>query len=159
MKCIACTSILLLLITFKSFSEVSRIENFEIDRKKVSKIYISFSKAQVIRFPEAIEEVRIGLPNFFEVEISKTYKKEITIFLKKHTKYPSNLIVRTSSSKVFVFDLVPSFYNHQDVIFIDESYYNYDIVSNRKRFLKTQSPRKVLLKGRKTFLFSNEVAQ
>ena len=165
MKYIVYISLLLFFISFNAFSKISRIENFEVDRKKVSKIYISFSKAQVIRFPEAIEEVRLGLPNFFETEISKTYKKELTVFLKKDINFPSNLIVRTSSSKVFVFDLVPSKYNHQDVLFIDESYYNYSIVSDKARYSKksylkqTSNKRNLLVEGSKIFLFSNEEAQ
>ena len=130
-------------------ASVPRIENFDLNRKAVSKIYISFSKALIIRFPEAIDEIRLGLPNFYEAEISKIYKKEITLHLTENIKIPSNLIVRTTSSKVYVFDLVPSMINHQDVVFIDDSFYPQKFNEDLKQ------DRKEISKGEKRFLFKN----
>ncbi len=141
----------LILITSELKASVPRIENFDLNRKSVSKIYISFSKALIIRFPEAIEEIRLGLPNFYEAEISKIYKKEITLHLIENIKIPSNLIVRTASSNVYVFDLVPSAINHQDVVFIDDSFYPQKIYKNESQ------ERKLISEGQKTFIFTNEL--
>lgn len=140
----------MILFSTQLFASVPRIENFDIDRKKVSKVYISFSKALIIRFPEAIEEIRLGLPNFYEAEISKIYKKEITLHLIDNIKIPSNLIVRTSSSKIYVFDLVPSLINHQDVLFIDDSYYPQKVISS------TLLKRELIVEGKRTIIFRNE---
>jgi hypothetical protein len=140
----------LLLFSSLSFSNVSRIENFEVNRKEVAKIYMSFSKATIIRFPEAIEEIRIGLPNYYEAEISKIYKKELTLHLIENIKFPSNLIIRTTSETIFVFDLVPSELNHQDVVFIDDSFYP----RKPNTFVQKIVRKKIVVKPRQ-LLFNN----
>ncbi len=133
-----------------SAGSVARIENFEVNRKEVAKIYMSFSKATIIRFPEAIEEIRLGLPNYYEAEISKIYKKELTLHLIENVNIPSNLIIRTTSETVFVFDLVPSEINHQDVVFIDNSFYPRILSSER-----SSSDRKIILSNPRKLLFNN----
>ncbi len=115
-------SLLLILLTFTANS-VERIENFDIDRKRVNKIYIAFAKACVIRFPDTVEEIRVGIPQLYTAETSKTYAREITLNLSQESKNPSNLIVRTTNEDIYVFDLVPSKHNHQDVVYVDDSFY------------------------------------
>lgn len=140
------------IIIISSFSnaDVLRIENFDLNRKEVAKVYMSFSKATIIRFPEAIEEVRLGLPNFYEAEISKLFKKELTLHLIQNVNIPSNLIVRTTSETIFVFDLVPSNINHQDVVFVDNSFYPVRRNSSQKI-----SNRKIITSKPKTLIFNN----
>jgi len=140
-------------------SAVSRIENFNVDRKKVNKIYLSFSKASIIRFPFPIEEVRLGLPNFYSSEVSKTYSRELTLFLSSDSNNPSNLIVRTSDESLYAFDLVPSKYNHQDIVFVDESFYS--TMPRIASSLKSKDNKRILLfqKSKPIKIYSNQKSE
>jgi hypothetical protein len=123
--------ILIISYSVSSCGEVSRIENFNIDRKRVNKIYLSYSKTGVVRFPDEIEEVRVGAPEGYKYEVSKTFKRELSIKVSLGVNAPSNLIVRTSNEDIYVFDLVPSSIRHQDVVFVDESFYKTKSKLNR----------------------------
>lgn len=132
---------------------VERIENFNVDRKRVNKIYLSSGKASVVRFPHTIEEVRVGIPNYYPADTSKVYSKELTLRIKEGVKTSSNLIVRTSNEDMYVFDLVPSKINHQDVLFIDDSFYRTKFKTARSFNKKRLNKRITLIKGDKRRIF------
>ncbi len=155
---------LMLMNSSLSLAEVSRIENFNVDRKKVNKIYLSYSKTGVIRFPDQIEEVRVGASEGYKYEISKTYKRELSLKVRLGVNAPSNLIVRTSNEDIYVFDLVPSRIRHQDVVYVDESHYKSKFLElskiRKKRIFSNKKNKRIsLTKGKRTLIFSHEAGE
>lgn len=145
-------------------AEVSRIENFNVDRKKVNKIYLSYSKTGIIRFPDQIEEVRVGASEGYKYEISKTYKRELSLKVRLGVNAPSNLIVRTSNEEIYVFDLVPSRTRHQDVVYVDDSHYKTKLdrrrkVQRKKIYSHKKSKRVSLTSSKKTLIFSHKAGE
>lgn len=98
-----------------------RLSTVSKDLSTSEKIYLKPGLAAVIEFPKPIIEVRIGNPANLKTSISTVSPKELTLFLESARAGATNLIVR-SDRKIYVFDVIPSFSDHQDFIKIRGGY-------------------------------------
>lgn len=104
-----------LLIGISCFAGPDRISRIQKDLTKVDRIYLAAGLVSVIELPQPIVEVRVGNPQAVKVQVSTVSPRELTIYLTQSAAPPTNLIVRTDK-RAFVFDVVPSRTNHQDVV-------------------------------------------
>lgn len=147
-----------------SYSETPRIQNFSVDRKKVNKLLLSYSKVNKIRFPDPIDEVLIGLNHLYTHEISKRNSHDLNMRLTKGVKSPTNMIVSTTNHDVYVFDLVPRNNTHQDFIIIDGSFYKSKLslhkeIKIRKIFSNSKKKRIKITDSERQLVFSNKISK
>lgn len=104
-----------ILIGVFCFAGPERISKIQKDLTQVDRIYLAPGLVSVIELPQPVIEVRIGNPQAVKVQVSTVSPRELTIYLTQASIPPTNLIVRTDK-RAFVFDVIPSRANHQDVI-------------------------------------------
>jgi hypothetical protein len=98
-----------------SFAEPLRVSALSVTPYEVVKISVAPGLVSVLRFPKPIDEVRVGNPQDVKVLISERLPTELTVYLTNSNAKASNLIVR-AQDKDFVFDIIPSKTNHQDLV-------------------------------------------
>lgn len=94
-----------------------RIQAMRFDRSEVARIYLAPGLGSIVLFPCPLVETFIGRSDDLKAQISPNDKKTLFLNLKLNSSLPTNLIARCESERgVFVFDVVPSKANHQDVV-------------------------------------------
>ena len=105
-----------------SFSDASlpkRIGALPKDNKNVQKVYLKSGLASVFLMPCPIEEIVLGKKKDFVLSLSAQDSKILNLSVLNSFTQATNLIVRClSSTKFYVFDLLPHSSIHQDVVVI-----------------------------------------
>lgn len=117
------------------FATTSRIQSAITSQSEATTIYLRPGLASVLELPNDIVEARVGNPGDLKVLISQVSSKEITLFFKRSSVLPTNLIVR-SGKKMFVFDVIPSALKHQDYLKVTSSVGS---INQNFRYLSTKS--------------------
>lgn len=104
-----------LLLASLVWAEPARISKINKSLNEVDRIYLAPGLVSVIEMPSPILEVRVGDPRSVRVMLSTVSPKEMTLSLGHSGASATNLIVRTDR-RAFVFDLLPSKTNHQDLV-------------------------------------------
>lgn len=118
----------LLIISISTFiilyaSAENRIQAFRFDQSQTQTISLSAGLGSRLLLPCPVLEVLVGRTEDLKAEISPNDPKVVYLNLKKTLSSPTNLIVTCENNRnVFVFDIVPSNQNHQDIVEIRSSY-------------------------------------
>ena len=97
----------------------SRISDVRVHSYKSQKIYLSPGLVTLINFPCQTEMTVVGNEFDAKAQISPVNAKIVILNLTRIEAQATNLIVKcVNKSKQFVFDIVPSRSNHQDVVYV-----------------------------------------
>lgn len=100
-----------------------RITAIHFNKGKVERIYMAPGLATALTFPCDLDEATVGRDEDLKAKVSPTSKRHLSLFLATSVSLPTNLIVRCGDKQeLYVFDVVPSVINHQDVLRITGSY-------------------------------------
>lgn len=95
-----------------------RISNIYMNTCDVQKICLYPKRNVIIDFPCEIEDPTPGPGGDAILKVSKVRKDSVKLFLRDGNSDPTSLSVRCGDD-IFVFDLVPHFSSHNDVVKID----------------------------------------
>lgn len=106
-----------LLLVGPSFGQVERIQSTRFDRSQVMRIYLAPGLGSLVLFPCALVEVFVGRGEDLKAQISPSDKKTLFLNLKLNSSLPTNMIAKCEPERnVFVFDVIPSKIQHQDLV-------------------------------------------
>ena len=116
--------ILLISVLLVSTAQATkRVSAIEFNKETVTAIYTSPGLVTAVLFPCEIEEAISGNPAQIGAFVALTSKSQLNLYSKSSNSKSTNLLVRCKNQKdLYVFDLVPSKTNHQDVVKIDFSF-------------------------------------
>jgi hypothetical protein len=81
------------------------------------RIYLAPGLGALVLFPCALVEVFVGRGEDLKAQISPSDKKTLFLNLKLNSSLPTNMIAKCEPEKnVFVFDVIPSKSQHQDLV-------------------------------------------
>lgn len=106
-----------LLFVVQSLAQVERIQSTRFDRSQVMRIYLAPGLGSLVLFPCALVEVFVGRGEDLKAQISPSDKKTLFLNLKFNSSLPTNMIAKCEPERnVFVFDVIPSKSQHQDLV-------------------------------------------
>ncbi|MBV2169881.1 MAG: hypothetical protein KUL82_14340 [Bdellovibrio sp.] len=112
-----------LLFVIPSFAQVERIQSTRFDRGQVMRIYLAPGLGSLVLFPCALVEVFVGRGEDLKAQISPSDKKTLFLNLKLNSSLPTNMIAKCEPERnVFVFDVIPSKSQHQDLVEIRNTF-------------------------------------
>jgi len=112
-----------LLVAFPSLGQVGRIQATRFDRSQVMRIYLAPGLGSLVLFPCALIEVFVGRGEDLKAQISPSDKKTLFLNLKLNSSLPTNMIAKCEPERnVFVFDVIPSKTQHQDLVDIRNAF-------------------------------------
>lgn len=139
----------------QAFCEVSkRIDAIEFDVTEIKKIFLENGRISLVRFPYSVEEAHIGDSKNFSVNFSSKFKKEMVLQTYSPLEIKTNLIVRDSTGKVYVFDLYSKKHSHNDYLSIDEIYGSVEVTKRKPK--KTINYPIRIYDGKKKFIAKGE---
>lgn len=98
-------------------AQVERIQSYRFDRSQVMRIYLAPGLGSLVLFPCALVEVFVGRGEDLKAQISPSDKKTLFLNLKLNSSLPTNLIAKCEPERnIFVFDVIPSKSQHQDLV-------------------------------------------
>lgn len=111
------------LFVFPSLAQVERIQSTRFDRGQVMRIYLAPGLGSLVLFPCALVEVFVGRGEDLKAQISPSDKKTLFLNLKLNSSLPTNMIAKCEPERnVFVFDVIPSKSQHQDLVEIRNTF-------------------------------------
>ena len=111
--------VLISLFTVTSFAR-DRISDLNAKRYQPNPIYLSTGLVSILNFPCEVEMVIVGNEVDAKALISPSDKKIVIVIISRVSAQATNLVAKCQNRKKhFVFDLVPSRTNHQDVVYIN----------------------------------------
>lgn len=106
-----------LLFFVPAMGQVERIQSTRFDRSQVMRIYLAPGLGSLVLFPCALVEVFVGRSEDLKAQISPSDKRTLFLNLKLNSSLPTNMIAKCEPEKnVFVFDVIPSKSQHQDLV-------------------------------------------
>lgn len=100
-----------------TMAQVERIQSTRFDRSQVMRIYLAPGLGSLVLFPCALVEVFVGRSEDLKAQVSPSDKKTLYLNLKLNSSLPTNMIAKCEIEKnIFVFDVVPSKSQHQDLV-------------------------------------------
>lgn len=106
-----------LLFFVPAIGQVERIQSTRFDRSQVMRIYLAPGLGSLVLFPCALVEVFVGRGEDLKAQISPSDKKTLFLNLKLNSSLPTNMIAKCEPERnVFVFDVIPSKSQHQDLV-------------------------------------------
>lgn len=105
------------LFVVSALGQVERIQSTRFDRSQVMRIYLAPGLGSLVLFPCALVEVFVGRGEDLKAQISPSDKKTLFLNLKLNSSLPTNMIAKCEPERnVFVFDVIPSKSQHQDLV-------------------------------------------
>ncbi len=139
-----------LLLVGPSFGQVERIQSTRFDRSQVMRIYLAPGLGSLVLFPCALVEVFVGRGEDLKAQISPSDKKTLFLNLKLNSSLPTNMIAKCEPERnVFVFDVIPSKSQHQDLVDIRNVFGRPSMMGRKPTELskKDQSKGRLVLKS------------
>ena len=109
----------------------SRIVRLGVEPTAVGQVYLRPGLVSVFEYPRSIKEVRVGNAGFVKVLISTVSPRELTVLMNSGSE-PTNLIVR-DEKRIYVLDLIPSKFTHQDFVRIGQLAFKSDKASPKAK--------------------------
>jgi len=133
-----------------AMGQVERIKATRFDRGQVMRIYLAPGLGSLVLFPCALIEIFVGRGEDLKAQISPSDKKTLFLNLKLNSSLPTNMIARCEPERnVFVFDVIPSKSQHQDLVDIRNAFGGPSLSGVRPTDVSKQNSQKgrVVLKG------------
>lgn len=106
-----------LIASISARAQLERIQSIRFDRSQVKSVHLAPGLGSMILFPCALVEVFVGRSEDLKAQISPTDKKLLYLNLKLNSSFPTNMIAKCELERnVFVFDVIPSKTQHQDLV-------------------------------------------
>lgn len=109
------SSIITLLPLFAISSELPRIGSLKFNSNIVQKVFVTEGRSSVFIFPCPVKTYSTGPTKDIEAALNERDSTYLEVWLGKVNSQPAGLKVFCNDS-YFVFDIVPSQVNHQDII-------------------------------------------
>lgn len=117
-----------------------RISAEIVDLGQVNSIKMVVGMVTIVEIPGNVTGVRCGNPAAVNYIVPESPKNEVTLVLKERLPRPTNLIIR-SGPKVYVFDILPSESEHQDLIRVTGSFGGPVISPGRAKLIRSSTQR------------------
>lgn len=117
---------------------LDRISNIYVNLCEVQKVCMYPNRITTIDFPCEVEDPEIGPGGDAIIKLSDRFRRSLKLYLNSGQSRPTSLSVRCGED-IFVFDLVPSFSNHSDVVKINGVVRNGGCGSSSGEYIKKTS--------------------